>query len=317
MAIYVPISPVPLQFMDGNGDPLSGATLSFFLSGTSTPTNLFSDNIGTSIGSSITTNSRGYPESGGNVITLFRDTSVDIKIELDDGSTVFTSDGLNSELDVLASTANGEGASLVSIEDTAGNFTATDVEGALAEVYTDFASTSNALGASLVGVEDSAGDYTGTDVEAVLVELAPAARAASTTQTGVVELATSAETYTGTDTGRSVTPDGLAATIGAMKVSSWGTSNTILSQGGILESATVADGDQTGEATVTTGITMTDANNLVIMATPDHVADPGGDSIQCDIEFVTTTTFSIQVHGADDTPEDGHTVHIMVMRVGA
>ena len=35
----------------------------------------------------------------------------------------------------LASQANGEGASLVGIEDAAGNFTATDVEGALAEVY--------------------------------------------------------------------------------------------------------------------------------------------------------------------------------------
>lgn len=36
----------------------------------------------------------------------------------------------------LASTANGEGASLVAIEDSAGNFTATDVEGALSELYT-------------------------------------------------------------------------------------------------------------------------------------------------------------------------------------
>lgn len=35
----------------------------------------------------------------------------------------------------LASTANGEGASLVGIEDSAGNFTATDVEAALAELF--------------------------------------------------------------------------------------------------------------------------------------------------------------------------------------
>ena len=35
----------------------------------------------------------------------------------------------------LASTSNGQGASLVGIEDSAGNYTATDVEAALAEVY--------------------------------------------------------------------------------------------------------------------------------------------------------------------------------------
>lgn len=134
MAIFVPLHPVPLQFVDGNGDPLSGATLSFFLSGTSTPTNLFSDSSGTSIGTTITTNAEGYPESGGNVITLFRDTSIDYKITLNDGSVVWTSDTINSEIDVLSSAANGEGASLVSIEDSGARYTATDVEAALAEL---------------------------------------------------------------------------------------------------------------------------------------------------------------------------------------
>lgn len=167
MAIYVPLSPVPLQFVDTNGNVQSGATLSFFLSGTSTPTNLFSDNAGTSIGNSITLNSEGYPESGGNVITLFRDTSVDVKITLVDGSTVWTSDGLNTELDVLASTANGEGASLVSIEDSGGNYTATTVEAALAEL----ASTSAGEGASILGVEDSAAQLTAATVEAALAEI--------------------------------------------------------------------------------------------------------------------------------------------------
>ena len=37
----------------------------------------------------------------------------------------------------LASTSNGQGASLVGLEDSAGNFTATDVEAALAEVYSN------------------------------------------------------------------------------------------------------------------------------------------------------------------------------------
>lgn len=152
MPIYVPISNTPLQLVDASG-PLSGATLSFFVSGTSTPTNLFSDNAGTSIGTSITTNSEGYPESGGNVITLFRDTAIDYKIELDDGSVVWTSDGLNSELDVLASTANGEGASLVGVEDSAGNFTGTTVEAVLAEIQAtiDGLKTSGSWTAALTG----------------------------------------------------------------------------------------------------------------------------------------------------------------------
>lgn len=172
MAVYVPLIPVPVQFQDTNGDNLASGTLEFYLSGTSTPTNLFSDNAGTSIGTSITLNSDGYPESGGNVITLFRDTSINYKIIAKDSSavTVWTADTLNSNLAVLASTTNGEGASLVSIEDSGGNYTATDVEAALAEL----ASTSTGEGASIIGVEDSGGNFTGTDVEAVLAELAGA-----------------------------------------------------------------------------------------------------------------------------------------------
>jgi hypothetical protein len=71
----------------------------------------------------------------------------------------------------LASTANGQGASLIGIEDAAGNFDATNVEAALAEVYSDLASNSNGLGASLVGIEDTAGNFTATDVEGALSEI--------------------------------------------------------------------------------------------------------------------------------------------------
>jgi len=136
MAKYAPLNSVPLQIMDGNGDPLSGGTLEFYLSGTTTPTNLFSNSTGTSIGTSLTLNSSGYPESGGNVITLFRDTAINYKVicKTSGGSTVWTSDTINSELGVLASTTNGEGASLIGVEDSAGNFTGADVEAVLAEI---------------------------------------------------------------------------------------------------------------------------------------------------------------------------------------
>jgi len=71
----------------------------------------------------------------------------------------------------LANTATGEGASDVGIEDAAGNFAATNVEAALAEIFTRYADTANGEGASLVGVEDSAANFTGTTVEAILAEI--------------------------------------------------------------------------------------------------------------------------------------------------
>ena len=137
---YIPFMPIPIQLQDGSGENLSGGTLEFYLSGTTTPTNFYSDNSGTSIGTSITLNASGYPESGGNVITLFRDSSISVKIIAKDssGATVWTADTLDGSLVVLGSTANGRGASLVAIEDSGGNFTATDVEAALAEIAANY-----------------------------------------------------------------------------------------------------------------------------------------------------------------------------------
>ena len=79
----------------------------------------------------------------------------------------------------LASTSNGYGASLIGIEDAAGDYTATDAEAALAEVKViadaaaptaDLASVANGEGAALVGIEDSGAYYTATTVEGALAE---------------------------------------------------------------------------------------------------------------------------------------------------
>lgn len=75
------------------------------------------------------------------------------------------------EISKLLSTSTGEGASLIGVEDSAGNLAATNVEAALAEIFTLFASVANGEGASLVGVEDAAGNFTATDVEAALAEI--------------------------------------------------------------------------------------------------------------------------------------------------
>lgn len=87
-------------------------------------------------------------------------------------------------LTFLASTSNGEGASTIGIEDSAGDITATTVEGALAEiaaaldgkaVSATLASTSNGEGASLIGIEDSGALITATTVEGALAEIATSA----------------------------------------------------------------------------------------------------------------------------------------------
>ena len=79
MATFIPVTNIPTQFVDNNGDTLVGGSLEFFEGGTSTPTDLYTSD-GTSIGTSVELNAWGYPESGGMAIFLFRDQSKALKI---------------------------------------------------------------------------------------------------------------------------------------------------------------------------------------------------------------------------------------------
>lgn len=98
----------------------------------------------------------------------------------------FASDmATQAELDAhLNDTSDAHDASAISIADAGNDFTATDVEGALAELQADaetdaqnladhLADTSDAHDASAISVLDTNGDYTATDVEGVLAEIAP------------------------------------------------------------------------------------------------------------------------------------------------
>lgn len=114
---------------------------------------------------------------------------------------------VNNKLDKLGSTANGEGASGIAVEDASGYYTGTDIEALLDEIeaqlggdtsstynftednvladddavyaalnkldlkWGDLASSANGEGASLVGIEDAGGYTTETDVEGALQEL--------------------------------------------------------------------------------------------------------------------------------------------------
>lgn len=72
---------------------------------------------------------------------------------------------------LLVSVTASQGASLVGIQDAAANFAATDVEAALAEIIADYAAVTASNGASKIGLEDSAALYSSTDVEAALAEV--------------------------------------------------------------------------------------------------------------------------------------------------
>ena len=84
-------------------------------------------------------------------------------------------DNIDTVVSNLASTANGEGASLIGIEDADGNFSTSTLEGVLAEIAsnadsfaTELASTATGEGASLIGVESGTGLEAST-VQGVLV----------------------------------------------------------------------------------------------------------------------------------------------------
>lgn len=124
-----------------------------------------------------------------------------------DWNATFSSDGIIDNINSFTSTATGEGASNVGIEDASAWFTGAEIEAALNEiealfgsttsstfnftennvladndaVYTalnkldlkwgDLASTTLGEGAALVGINDAGGYFTGTSVETALAEL--------------------------------------------------------------------------------------------------------------------------------------------------
>jgi hypothetical protein len=117
MATYIPLTNIPTQFTNSDDTLLENGTLEFYLAGTTTATDLFSDNTGTSIGTSITLNSFGLPESGGNTIGLFRDQAKSYKLVLKNSSsvTIYTMDNIPATA-AFDSTTN---AKLLAIEELA------------------------------------------------------------------------------------------------------------------------------------------------------------------------------------------------------
>ena len=156
-----------------SGALLAGALAEFFISGTTTQQNTFTDET-------LATPRDNPVEADGDGVfpPIYLDDTLSYKVDVTDSLGVslpgYPVNNLATDATLkadLASTANALGASLVGNEDVAGNFTATEVEAALAEIIADLASTANGLGASIVGFEDAATKTTAANVEAALAEL--------------------------------------------------------------------------------------------------------------------------------------------------
>lgn len=92
-------TPFPVQFSNPDTGALaSGYTLTAYLKGTSTETPMYTNETGTSAGTSITFNSAGYPEVSGSIITVFLDTAIDYKFIMrdEDSNTEWTVDGVST-----------------------------------------------------------------------------------------------------------------------------------------------------------------------------------------------------------------------------
>ncbi len=109
---YRPLTDIPQQFFDASGNPLSGGTLYAYLAGTSTPTNLFSDNAGTVAGTSVTLDARGEPTT---FKMIWVSTTVNYKFVLKDslGGTVWTVDDISGTIDAASVTYTPAGTGAV------------------------------------------------------------------------------------------------------------------------------------------------------------------------------------------------------------
>lgn len=93
---YAPLTKIPQQFFDNLGNPLVSGTLYAYLAGTSTPTNMYSDNAGTVAGTSVVLDSRGEPTT---FKLIWLNTTIIYKFVLKDstGTTIWTIDNISGD----------------------------------------------------------------------------------------------------------------------------------------------------------------------------------------------------------------------------
>jgi hypothetical protein len=195
---------------------------SFSTGGSATPSFTLKDTDDAAGTGSINANSSG----GANDVVL----TVGVEDSTGESTPYVEIDGVSETIDLLkpvvmtSQLITDNSPATIDDADAADNdfakFTANGLEGrSYSEVRTDLGidtaanlETSLSLGAfasDLLGYADAASVFSGVK------------QAATDSATGVVELATTAETTTGTDTGRSVTPDGLSGSVYGQKEIGW------------------------------------------------------------------------------------------------
>lgn len=94
---YKHLTALPPQFVDGDGRPLSGGTLTAYLAGSATPATMYTNSTGTAAGPVVTLNARGEPEVSGNTVTIWVSDSISYKFQLKTaaGSSIWTVDNIN------------------------------------------------------------------------------------------------------------------------------------------------------------------------------------------------------------------------------
>ena len=249
MATFIPLHAVPLQLQDPvTSVNMSGGTLEFYEAGTDTTTELYADNTGTSIGVSIGLNSGGWPESGGNVIFLFRDQSKALKIVGKNavGSTLFTADNIPA----VASFDSTASAKLDTVEEGADVTDATNVAAAGALMLTGGTTTGNVTIGNSTYLIMGTGAFLVKDVTAGIVASITQTQAGGTPLTSRVnEVAT-------------VTSENDAVT---MTPAVAGISQTIINNGANTMGIFPASGDDNGSG-VDTVTTLTSGSSVTFCA---------------------------------------------------
>lgn len=101
MPSYYPASMLPFQFDDpATGELLSGGSIEAYLANSVTPTNMFTNPTGASAGATITLNSGGFPEVGGNIVNIWLDASITYKFILKNSS--------GTEIDTIEPVSRGD-----------------------------------------------------------------------------------------------------------------------------------------------------------------------------------------------------------------
>jgi hypothetical protein len=115
MPVYYQLTPFVPQFAGSSGAPLSNGTLNVYLAGTTTPSTLYTDDVGTATGAVITLNTRGYPSISGNTVLLYALAGVEYKIVLKDrtGAIIYTIDDVSIDSGLRTDLAAPTGTDLV------------------------------------------------------------------------------------------------------------------------------------------------------------------------------------------------------------